>query len=74
MATTRAEYLDWAKQRALARIDTGDLHGAFNSLMRDLAKHDELRDDPRIAEGLAQFNDGWFDRPERLRAFIEGFH
>jgi hypothetical protein len=74
MAMTRAEYLGWAKNRALARLDMGDLNGALRSLLTDLANHDQLRDDPRIAEGLEHVSDAWFAEPQRLREFIEGFH
>lgn len=40
---TRAEHLQWAKDRALEYLDRGELVDAVASFGSDLNKHDELR-------------------------------
>lgn len=37
---TRDEHLAWAKARALAFLDAGDLKNAFTSMASDLSKHE----------------------------------
>lgn len=43
---TRAEHLQWAKERALEYLP--DYGAASASFISDLLKHDELRDHPAI--------------------------
>jgi hypothetical protein len=38
---TRAEHLQWAKNRALEYVKTGDFAGAVTSMLSDLGKHPE---------------------------------
>lgn len=40
---TRAEHLQWCKDRAMAYVDRGDLVNAVASMMSDLDKHEETK-------------------------------
>jgi hypothetical protein len=40
---TRAEHLQWAKNRAMEYVNAGDYRNAVTSMMSDLNKHDDLR-------------------------------
>jgi hypothetical protein len=68
-ARGRAEYLAWAKMRALEYIERGDLELAVTSMISDLGKHSELR-------GAASFRDGvdavMSGDAETVRKWIEG--
>lgn len=41
---TRAEHVQWCKQRALAYIDAGDVRNGVTSMLSDLGKHPETAD------------------------------
>jgi hypothetical protein len=69
----RAEHLEWAKQRALAYVERGDLQNAFTSLASDLRKHPELADHPGIELGMMQLMGG-LSTPADMRRYIEGFN
>lgn len=58
---TRAEHLRWAKDRA------------FTSLTSDLGKHPDTTGHPGIELMTMLAMSGDFDRPGRLREYIEGF-
>jgi hypothetical protein len=72
---TRAQHLAWAKERALAYVDTGDLTAAFTSLSSDLTKHPELGAASTIQNelGLMQLMAGQLESPKQMREWIEGF-
>lgn len=70
---TRAEHLDWSKQRALAECDRGDTIGAFASIVSDLNKHPETHRHAGIELGMMQMVAGLLSTPEAMRTFIEGF-
>ena len=72
--TDRAEHLQWAKDRALAYSDSGDLNGAFASMASDLGKHDELAGHAGLEIGLLQMLGGLIRTPAQMRDFIEGFN
>jgi len=40
----RKEHLEWAKQRCFEYLDNGDLQRAIVSFMRDMSKHNDLKD------------------------------
>lgn len=71
---TRAEHLEWAKQRALEYVDAGDLNNAFNSVVSDLQKHPETADHAGIQLGMMQLMGGFLNSPIAMRHFIEGFN
>lgn len=70
----RAEHLHWCKQRALAYVDAGDLHGAFASMASDLQKHPETAGHIGAVLGMAQLMGGLLDTPAEMRRYIEGFN
>jgi len=69
---TRAEHLQWAKDRALEYIPRGDYQGAFTSFASDLGKHDELRDHVAIQLGLVLLIGGRLSTEREVRDFILG--
>ena len=71
---TRAEHLQWAKDRAIELLDMGDSSQAFASMCSDLNKHDGLREHPGIMIGVGlQTTLGGLDG-EKLRGWILGFN
>ena len=70
---TRAEHLNWAKDRALEYADRGDMANAIASLGSDLNKHPETKNHSAMELMMMMATSGQFDRPGELRKFIEGF-
>ena len=70
---TRAEHMEWCKQRALAYVDHGDLTNAYASMTSDLSKHPETQDHAAIPLGMQLMMMGELGTPEKMRKFIEGF-
>lgn len=71
---TRAEHLVWAKERALACLQSGDEVSASASMMSDLRKHPELEGSAEIRGRLLT---GIMLGPHRtgaLQKWIEGFN
>lgn len=71
---TREEHLQWSKTRALQYVNTGDLTGAWASMVSDLGKHDELRDHSAIQLGTMLQMGGFMNTAQEVRKFIEGFN
>lgn len=71
---TRAEHLQWCKQRALEYINAGDLSQAFASMASDLNKHEETKNHSAIQLGTMLMFGGHLNTPEEMRKFIEGFN
>ena len=73
---SRAEHLQWAKDRALKYADQEDMTNAIASLASDLQQHPDTAPSANIVAELmlplAMM--GKFDRPGELRKFIEGFN
>ena len=64
---TRADHLNWAKQRALKYVELGDLPNALASMMSDLEKHPETRMNPMLPMlGTQEIQHG----PEAMRKWI----
>jgi hypothetical protein len=70
---TRDEHLAWAKQRALEYADRGEVAYAMSSLTSDLGKHPETAGHSGVELMGMLAMSGEFNRPGRLREFIEGF-
>ncbi len=71
---TRAEHLEWCKQRAREYLPS-DPAQAFASMVSDLGKHDELSSHPGIELGAMQMMlPGWIDDARRVGEFCEGFN
>ena len=71
---TRAEHLEWCKQRAREYCDRGDAMNALTSMFSDLEKHPETADNAGILMGFAMMMGGMLDSPHEARRFIDGFN
>lgn len=76
MTETRAEALQWCKDRALAYVDQGDLHNAFASFASDVRKHPDTEPLTNVIAhlGMPMLLAGHLDTPQKMREWIEGFH
>lgn len=71
---TRAEHLEWAKQRALEYVERGNLFDAMASIGSDLNNHDDTRNHAGIKMGLLLLLNGHLNTPAAMREFILGFN
>jgi hypothetical protein len=73
---TRAEHLQWAKDRALEYADQGDVASAIGSLRSDLGKHPDTAQSVGVVDELMMplVMAGHLSAPAELRKFIEGFN
>lgn len=69
---TRAEHLQWAKDRALALLDKPK--DAWASMASDCLKHPELAGHPAIGLGTLLAIGGNLSTAAQVRDFIEGFN
>ncbi len=73
--TTRSEHVEWAKARALAYVDSGDLYGALASMASDLNKHPETHSPVTdTLFGLIGARHAVEGNTADMRRFIEGFN
>lgn len=72
--TTRAEHLQWAKDRAIECLKTGDVNNAFASFQSDMAKHKETKFHIYLPIFAAKFLGGMLNTPDAMRREIEGFN
>ncbi len=71
---TRAEHLQWAKDRALEYANAGDLNNAYASIVSDLRKHPETANHMGIELGIRLIMIGDLNTPQKMRDFIKGFN
>ena len=71
---TYEEHLDWAKKRAVAYCDAGDVKQGWASMISDLRKHPETRDHGAIELGMTLFVAGHLSTPDKMKEFILGFN
>jgi hypothetical protein len=71
---TRAEHLQWCKDRALEYVNEGKLTLAFSSMVSDLGKHDELANHAGIRFGTELLLSGHLETEPKMREFITGFN
>lgn len=69
---TRAEHIEWCKERALAYLDHAPVD-AFTSMMSDLTKHPETSNHAGIKLGSMLMLGGHLNDPAEIRKFIIGF-
>ena len=72
--TTRAEHLEWCKQRAREYCDRGDAQNALTSMFSDLDKHPETAGHKGTEIGLMLMLTGGLREPSEARRFIDGFN
>lgn len=70
---TRAEHLQWCKERALEYVDAGDLNNAFASMTSDLTKHPETVGHGGTELGMMLLLGGHLDTAAKMRDHIEGY-
>lgn len=74
--TTRAEHLAWAKERALAELETSGKTAAIASMMQDLTSWEggAMYDDMTFLSGM-MLEAGMFRNSDaEMRAWIDGFN
>ncbi|MBO0360654.1 hypothetical protein J0X19_22025 [Hymenobacter sp. BT186] len=69
---SRAEHLQWAKDRALAYVDAGDLASAGASFLSDLSKHPAIKPGTVHLLYALEALSGGLNTPDKVRAFING--
>ncbi len=74
MEQTRAEHLQWCKDRALNYVDRGDLSQAWASMMSDLGKHTETKGHSAIKIGMMLMMAGQLSTAYEMKKFINGFN
>ncbi len=74
MEITRAEHLQWCKDRAFEYVTVGDLTQALGSMYSDLNKHPETQGHAGIQLGFMHQMSGLLDTEDKVREFIDGFN
>lgn len=72
--TTRAEHLQWCKDRALQELEHNGPAQAWASMASDLGKHDETRNHVAIGLGAQMLFGGMLNSHHEMRKFILGFN
>jgi hypothetical protein len=71
---SRAEHLQWAKERALQYVDANELEAAFTTMASDLQKHKETAGHVGVTLGLLQKLGGHLNTQDSMRDYINGFN
>ena len=71
---TRAEHLEWCKQRARAYIERGDVLNGITSMLSDLDKHPETTGHKGGDICMMLMLSGGLRDPAEARRFIDGFN
>ena len=71
---TRAEHLEWCKQRALECLDMDDIGQVWTSMISDLGKHPETANHTAIKLGMMMLMAGHLSSQNKMRKFILGFN
>jgi hypothetical protein len=75
MAITRTEHLQFCKNRALEILDNGGVAGdAYASFISDMGKHPETANHPALMMGMMGMLNGYYNTPNEMRKFINGFN
>ncbi len=71
---TRAEHLQWCKDRAMQYVKKGDYQQAFASMGSDLNKHPETANHSAMKLGLMLLMGEQLNSMNKMSNFIEGFN
>ena len=71
---TRAEHLQWCKDRAIEYIKVGDAEQAFASFGSDMAKHTDTANHSALKLGAMLFFGGHLATPAKMEQWINGFN
>ena len=73
--TTRAEHLQWCKDRAMEYVKTGDYNQAITSMLSDLTKHPETeKSGTGICAQIGMFEMMKGPTRESATKYIQGFN
>ncbi len=73
---TRAEHIQFCKERAMALVNDGDLLQAVTSMMSDLTKHPETQHSSEVlaALGLLAMQQAQSGDRREVERYIQGFN
>jgi len=72
---TRAEHLQWSKDRAIEILDKeDDVAQAYASFASDMSKHEETQNHSALQLGVMMMFGGQLSTIEEMRKFINGFN
>jgi len=72
---TRAEHLQWCKDRAIEILDNGGTAGeAYTSFISDMNNHPETQNHSAIMLGMMLLMGGHNQTPSEMKKFINGFN
>ncbi len=71
---TRADHLQWCKDRAIEYCDNNDPLQALTSMMSDLRKHEETKDHPAIKLCFQMMIQGLLNTPAEAKKYILDFN
>lgn len=72
---TRAEHLQWCKDRAMVYVQAGDNAQALASMCSDLDKHPETRAPASLNQlALQLMMGGWLETKEAMARWIQGYN
>jgi len=71
---TRAEHMQWCKDRAMKYISRGDIQQGVTSMMSDLMKHPETENHVGIGLAMGFMMIGKLNSQTEAEKFINGFN
>lgn len=72
---TRAEHLQWCKNRAMEYVNAGDNNQAFASMCSDLLKHEETKQHESTNRlGMSLLIAGHLKTKEQMTKWIQGYN
>jgi hypothetical protein len=67
--------MQWCKDRAIQLLNSGDINGAFNSMMSDVMKHPETEHHASTNQlGTMLLMAGCLSLPAQMRDWILGYN
>jgi len=71
---TRAEHLQWCKDRAIEYIQGGDISQGITSMMSDMRKHQETTSESCMTLCMMMLKSGQLTTQQEAEKFINGFN
>ena len=72
---SRAEHLQWCKDRAIEILDNGgNVQDAYTSFISDMGKHLETMNHPAIEMGFMMLVSGFNQTSNEMKKFINDFN
>jgi len=70
----KQDHLAWCKERALDVLKSGDIPGAYTSMVSDLQSEPSTQNHPAIMLGMNLMMAGHLDTAEKMEKFINDFN